>query len=694
MPDLVHNLKIRTWFVALATLLLAGPGLFAQDTESRATTDALTEAFSKAYDSFGSNFASNDSLLGKPGSPNQEFSASRLSTKPEEALVPPPKIPVQLTRRTNFSQSLPPTVPRLERQEPKPLSDTAPQEAPQAAPQETPSQLQDLESLTPRSLPDNAVPTQEPLSMWWHALVIEPIDDRSTIQVTPELLLHLALQNSPRILATSKQPLIRESAIGEALAEFDPEIFLKTQFDDRVDPVGNQLTTGTGDPFLQEHIWYGDSGLRKKTFNGGEIEAKQRLGFQNSNSRFFDPQNQGTATLSLNFTQPLLRGRGRAYNRSQIVIAQLSTTASWDQFASELQDELTEVVEAYWTLYYNRAALIQKQYNVERGQIVLTKLEGRSSLDSLPSQIARARSAVQLRRTELANARRDVRNAETRIRRLIGSMENFRATAPEMIPMETPTLFNLEQELGVVIEQSIQMRPEIKQALQRAKIAAVQQNISQHELLPELNLIFNTYVSALRGETGVLDAWSDQFTASTPGYTVGLEFNVPYTRRAARARNYRQQLVLEQVRHELDQTMNEVVAETQIAWRQVDSAYQTTIAAAEAIKAARADLLQNEVRWESFALVEGDFAEGQTPTTLLDQLLAAQQRLALSEVTFSKSLLDFKKAQIELKRATGELLSHREISPATGYMPSPAPFNADQPRLLRGGKSTDLPYGQ
>ena len=35
------------------------------------------------------------------------------------------------------------------------------------------------------------------------------------------------------------------------------------------------------DPFLKEHIWYGDGGIRKKLWRGGELEAKQRLGFQN-----------------------------------------------------------------------------------------------------------------------------------------------------------------------------------------------------------------------------------------------------------------------------------------------------------------------------------------------------------------------------------------------------------------------------
>ena len=41
----------------------------------------------------------------------------------------------------------------------------------------------------------------------------------------------------------------------------------------------------------------------------------------------------------------------------------------------------------------------------------------------------------------------------------------------------------------------------------------------------------------------------------------------------------------------------------------------------QGIAAARADLLQNEARWEAFALIEGDFAEGQNPATLQGKMI-------------------------------------------------------------------------
>ena len=97
--------------------------------------------------------------------------------------------------------------------------------------------------------------------------------------------------------------------------------------------------------------------------NGAEFELEQKLGFHNSNSRFFVPQDQGTATLMLNFSQPLLQGGGAMVNRSQILIAQANEGAAWENFQTELQKELLAVVQIYWDLYLKRSRFLQQRTN-------------------------------------------------------------------------------------------------------------------------------------------------------------------------------------------------------------------------------------------------------------------------------------------------------------------------------------------
>jgi len=300
-----------------------------------------------------------------------------------------------------------------------------------------------VDELTEPKLVQNVEnPKRDESLVWWKKEIqTATTPGRSLQSVETNGLVFFMLKRSPRLRAVSQNPLIREQRIAEAQAEFDPVSFLRSQWQDRVDPVGDTLSvTNDGTDFLDDHIWTSDLGVRKKTTTGATVELNQRLGFRNSNSSFFLPQDQGTAALSLNVTQPLLRGRGKYFNQSQILIAQAATDVSWDTLAIELQDEIQSVVDSYWRLYFDRSVFLQKQKNVERAQVVLEKLEGRSELDALPNQIARARSAVLSRKTELANARRDIRNSETDIRRLTADSDWAASQMVELLPIELPDL--------------------------------------------------------------------------------------------------------------------------------------------------------------------------------------------------------------------------------------------------------------
>ena len=515
----------------------------------------------------------------------------------------------------------------------------------------------------PTSQPATSVLQADDSLTWWREKVASPLDASLPGEtIDSNILVYRALQRSPRIQAISQEPLIRELQVVEADSEFDAIGFVQSQFEDRNDPVGNTLTVGNGESFLRDNIWSADLGLRRRARNGAQWELNQTLGFQNSNSNFFSPQDQGTATLALNVTQPLLRGRGQYVNQAQILIAQAAGGAAWETFDGELQDELLAVINAYWQLYFDRSAYLQRNRNVERGQEVLNRLEGRSELDSLPNQLSRARSSVQTRKTELANSRRDVRNSETEIRRLIADTRWIGGDVTELLPAELPYPDAIQLPLDQIVSNALNHRPEIREVMSRARIATLQQNVNSNELLPELSLLLGTYVSALRGDTGIENAFQDQFGQVRPGYNVGINFEMPYGNRAARSRLTQSRLRVSQIRAELDQVTQAVIAESQIAQRRVVSAGETLVAAEAAIRAARADMEQFNERWEAFALVEGDVSEGQSPTTILDQLLESHDRLAASELVYVQAEMELKVSEFALQRAMGTLLIRQNIS--------------------------------
>lgn len=161
-------------------------------------------------------------------------------------------------------------------------------------------------------------------------------------------LVQSALLNSRFVKAIQFDPQIKQSQLAREAAAFDWTSFLETSYDDLNDPIGNTLTTGNNDDRLRDQQWSGRAGVRRRNQIGGAFDVAQRLGTQQNNSIFLSPNPQGTSRLELNYTQPLLRGVGRPYNQSRIVIASIDQATTVDVVSEQLQDHLFKVTKAYW----------------------------------------------------------------------------------------------------------------------------------------------------------------------------------------------------------------------------------------------------------------------------------------------------------------------------------------------------------
>ena len=244
----------------------------------------------------------------------------------------------------------------------------------------------------------------ESLVPWWQESAMGQLRPHATPRPTNiHGLVYSALHHSPYVRGISKTPVIREYGILEAEADFDITSFVESRFLDSSEPVGNTLTTG-GPSRFRDHDWDYSAGIRKRAWRGGTVELSQQLGYQDNNSNFFAPTQQGTSRLSLSFTQPFLRGRGRAYNTALIVLAEIDTQVGWDQFSEQLQEHLLDVTKAYWNLYLGRASLQQQRRHFRRAQDIYHVLQGRRGIDALESQIAMAHAAVETRRAALARS--------------------------------------------------------------------------------------------------------------------------------------------------------------------------------------------------------------------------------------------------------------------------------------------------
>ncbi|MDH3717350.1 MAG: TolC family protein, partial [Planctomycetota bacterium] len=379
-------------------------------------------------------------------------------------------------------------------------------------------------------------------------------------------------------------------------------------------------------------------------------------GFENSNSSFFIPQDQGTAQLRLSYTQPLWRGAGRVYNTGLIVLAKIDTKIAEDEFSRQLQSHLLEVTRAYWGLYLERGTLLQKKKLYEGARGILDQLEPRVELDAPKNQIARARAAVTARQTDLLRAEMAVRNAEAKIRALVNDPQLADIENSEFIPQDQPIRQFIPISMRESLVTALQKRPEIGQALKQVQAAAVRMDMADKELLPVLDLIMDTYVSGLQGDSNVGQAFEDQFSTGAPSYSVGLRFEVPLHNRAAKARMQRRRLEMRQVTNQLDTTAETLMLEVEVAVREVHTSFREMQATHQSMKAADLELTYLQKRWEQLA------GDDRTGSLVLEDLLAAQERLTEAEFRFLNSEVTYNLSLMNLKRATGMLLEYEQIS--------------------------------
>lgn len=503
-------------------------------------------------------------------------------------------------------------------------------------------------------VPETEPPARGPVT-WWSQQVGQALRPGARPQaVSPQSLISAALAHSSRLRVLGDSPLIRETAIVESEAEFDWSAFLESKWADLDEPVGSLLTTGGPPRFLNDVFTY-RSGVRRKDSTGGRFEMGQAYGTEKSNSAFLIPNPQGTSRLTINYTHPMLRGGGRIYNTSLIVLAQADTAMARDDFAAQLQNHLTEVVRGYWTLYQERGSLLQRDNLYRQAQSILAQLKYRQEIDVLQNQIVRAEAAVSSRRSDLYRAEAAVKNAEARIRALVNAPELGVLDEVELTPEASPSTEACPLEMAPSIEVAIRNRPEIRLSMKQIQAAGVRLDVSKNELLPVLDVILETYVAGLRGDRDVASAFTDQFQAGAPSYTAGVRMEIPLRNRAAKARFQRRAIETRQFQHQLKTTLAALQLEVEVAVREVKTSHREILAKYQAMLAAANEVDFIKGRWE--LLADDDRAAG----LVLEDLLGAQERLTQQEFETMTAEVNFNLAVVELQRVMGTLLCVEKV---------------------------------
>jgi outer membrane protein TolC len=365
-----------------------------------------------------------------------------------------------------------------------------------------------------------------------------------------------------------------------------------------------------------------------------------------------DAQNQTRVGLTL--TQALLKGGSPSANLARIQQAQADTLATQYQLRGFTQTLVAQIESLYWDYYLFKRQLEILEESVRLSEQQLHEIEERVEVGQIAeTQLPAPRAELALRRQALIDARSTFEKLRLRFLQQLNpqSAEGWQRMI-EIVDIPTlPPPFTGKVEEHVQL--ALRHRPDLNEARMQLRSGEFQVVQTRNGLLPALN-VFMTL-----GGSGYAGSFSDSVDSLGEGdywdAGVGLRLDFPVGNRQSRALHLQSTTARDQRELALQNL-------EQLAELDVRSAFMEVKRAEEQISATAATRSLQEA---ALRAERENFLVGKSTATLLSR---AQRDLVSSQIEEVRSVVNLRKALIDLYRQDGTLLEYRGIT-----APGPAP---------------------
>ena len=469
----------------------------------------------------------------------------------------------------------------------------------------------------------------------------------------------LALENNSNIRIQETQVEARKFSLLGAYASFDPLIQSSANIN-RVSFSGYTQLQGVGNTSaplntLSQTV---QASYTQTFMTGTNILASLSSNRTSTNSDFYFLNPYVSSTLTLQFTQPLLRNAGRFANTAPLIIARRTLQQSRASFEAQVNDAILQVVTQYWTVVQARGS-----FDVERRSLDLAESSYQHDKRALelgalpPLDIYRSQSEVAARRLQAIQSEYVLKQAQEAFRFTIGVDQDPALAALELDLVEKPEPEGEIENVDPVevLKKALIARPEIAAANDALANDETSLRLAHNALKPDLSLTgfyqtngiggnqYDLNTGKLISQGGLGASISQMFEFGFPGYGGTLTLNLPIRNRAAKA-NLGTALVAR--RHDLynsQVTKEEIVRQVKDAVHLLEEAKLTLAAGTESLELARKSLAADQRKYELGA---------ETNFFVLD----SQTKLAQSELNLLQTQISYQIARATVDRATGSLL--------------------------------------
>ncbi|HEV2765753.1 MAG TPA: TolC family protein, partial [Pyrinomonadaceae bacterium] len=506
--------------------------------------------------------------------------------------------------------------------------------------------------------------------------------------------IEMALANNKDIEVARQNVRAAEFDLQGARGVYDPRFSTFSYYDKTETPAASFLS-GTSTGSVTQSGLYNTTTFQGLTPKGG---GNYRVDFTSSrvttNNSFTSLNPQFPSSLTFNYTQPILRGRRFDQQRRNIEIARRNLSLTDSQFRQRAIETITNVQRAYWDLVF---ALRNLQIQRDAVRDAREQLEHNKRLVAegmlAPIDVVAAEAQISGFEQSVYSALDDVGRAENSLKNLIAEDRESPFWNVAVVPVDDVEVRPPAVPLTDAMTSALANRPELKASDVAREINEIEQRFAREQTKTQVDLVASYGVVGLAGSlntdtanplTGTIGQLQQrinelsalnnlpplpaptqqQFPEALVGgypqslvnlaanrynnFRVGVNINLPFRNRTARAALGRTLVEEERIRVQREQLEQLIQVDVRNALQLVRTAESRLRAAASARNA-------SEQQYES---ERRKLDAGQSTVFLV---LERQTALTNARGNELRAQTELNKAVAELQRATGNALEANRV---------------------------------
>lgn len=562
-----------------------------------------------------------------------------------------------------------------------------------------------------------------PLGMRPHTLCEEDLSPENYLDMTLVEAVEYALTNTKilrelggAILKTPDQidTKFSPSAIASdprygieaALSAFDPRFSASGNFE-KNDRAFNNIFFGGGTRLFKQDLNVYQTQLSKTAATGTEFSVRNFTDYNANNAPGNQFPSAWNSNVELQARQPLLQGAGVDINRiagpratpgsaNGVIVARVNSKISQADFELGLRDFVSNVINAYWDLYYAYRELDAKIKARDKSFTTWQKIQflaqetGQASSDRqalaeeqyfrFQEEVENSLSGKQVDGTRTFSGTTGgtfrgsggMQITERRLRLLIG----FPITEEKLIrPSDEPSMAEVVFDYDASVTEAMSRRSELKRQKLKTEKRELELVAARNFLLPQLDATgtyrFRGFGHDLSGGNPAVDgqfasAWGNLVTGNFQEWQLGFELDIPIGFRKGHAAVHAAELNVARERAILFEQQRQIIHDLSNSLAEVERAYTVSKTNLNRYRAAKNLVLS----------LEAGVKNARQTVDQLDRILDAHRRLNDAEARYFLARTEYEIALKNVFFEKGAIFDYYEmhVTDGTGEnQPPPKP---------------------